>query len=71
MSNCVTKYDWSDIKQLETVLAADTGTVTVREFSDDGRICLGLHRENRPNSPPEISIVLTKRQRKTLSDLLK
>lgn len=57
-----------DINYEETVLSADTGTVTFRDYGD-GEVWLGLRRGNEPNSPPEILIALTQRQQETLFGL--
>ena len=52
----------------ETVLAADTGTVTFRDYGD-GNVWLGLRDENDPHKPPSVIINLTPRQQATLLNL--
>ena len=52
----------------ETLLAADTGTITFRDYGN-GNVWLGLREGNEPDSPPKVFVRLTLRQQKMLSGL--
>jgi hypothetical protein len=53
----------------ETILAADTGTVTFRDYGN-GEIWIGLHEDNDPNVRPRVIIPLTQRQQSILLNLI-
>lgn len=52
----------------ETVLAADTGTVTFRDYGN-GDVWLGVREGNEPESPPRVFVKLTHRQQRVLCGL--
>jgi len=54
----------------ETVLAADTGTLTIRGGYGRKKVWLGIHKGNEPEGTPEIGIWLTPRQQKTLAEAM-
>ena len=58
-----------DFPYEETVLAADTGTITFRD-GGTGNVWLGLREGNEPDRPPQVFIRLTRRQQRVLSSLL-
>lgn len=57
-----------DYQYEETVLSADTGTVTFRDYGD-GNVWLGVREGNEPESPPKVIVQLTLRQQRVLSGL--
>lgn len=50
----------------ETVLAADTGTITIRGGYGRKKVWLGLAKGNQPEEHPDINIALTPRQQHEL-----
>jgi len=54
----------------ETVLAADTGTLTIRGGYGRKKVWLGIHAGNEPEGTPEMGIFLTPRQQKTLVEAI-
>lgn len=54
----------------ETVLAADTGTLTVRGGYGREKVWLGIREGNEPEGEPLIGIWLTPRQQKTLVEAI-
>lgn len=54
----------------ETVLAADTGTLTIRGGYGRRDVWIGIHEGNEPEGTPEIGIYLTPRQQKALAEAI-
>lgn len=54
----------------ETILAADTGTVTIRGGYGRKKVWLGIHKGNDPEGTPDMGIFLTPRQQKTLAEAI-
>lgn len=54
----------------ETVLAADTGTLTIRGGYGRKKVWLGIHQGNDPEGTPDMGIFLTPRQQKTLAEAI-
>lgn len=54
----------------ETVLAADTGTLTLRGGYGRKNVWLGVHQGNDPEGTPDIGIFLTPRQQKGLAEAI-
>lgn len=54
----------------ETVLAADTGTLTLRGGYGRKKVWLGIHQGNDPEGTPDIGIFLTPRQQKGLAEAI-
>lgn len=54
----------------ETVLAADTGTLTIRGGYGRKKVWLGIHQGNDPEGTPEMGIFLTPRQQKELAEAI-
>lgn len=54
----------------ETVLAADTGTLTIRGGYGRKKVWLGIHQGNDPEGTPDMGIFLTPRQQKALADAI-
>lgn len=54
----------------ETVLAADTGTLTLRGGYGRKKVWLGIHQGNDPEGTPDIGMFLTPRQQKGLAEAI-
>ena len=54
----------------ETVLAADTGTLTLRGGYGRKKVWLGIHHGNDPEGTPDMGIFLTPRQQKALAEAI-
>lgn len=54
----------------EAVLAADTGTLTMRGGYGRKKIWIGIHPGNDPEGTPDIGIFLTPRQQKGLAEAI-
>ncbi len=54
----------------ETVLAADTGTLTIRGGYGRKKVWLGIHQGNDPEGTPDMGIFLTPRQQKALAEAI-
>jgi hypothetical protein len=54
----------------ETILAADTGTLTIRGGYGRKKVWLGIHQGNDPEGTPDMGIFLTPRQQKALAEAI-
>lgn len=54
----------------ETVLGADTGTLTIRSGYGCNKMWLGIHQGNNPNSAPDIGMFLTPHQQNALIEAI-
>jgi hypothetical protein len=54
----------------ETILAADTGTLTLRGGYGRKKVWIGIHKGNDPEGTPDTGIFLTPRQQKGLVEAI-